>query len=182
MSFLGGLFNGAGTANKYLRGAMDMRNQTLGQISGEYAPYTENAGAQQQTLNSLLGIGGGGQEAIDTLHAMPGYQSGLQEGVHAIDSSQAAKGLAGSGATLKALDQYGQNYADKNFQQYFGDLSSLSGQSLGATNNLAQAQIGTGNANAQSWSQIGENKANQSNAQLGMLGNVLSGGFKLFGG
>lgn len=182
MAFLGGLFGGAKTANKYLQGGINIRNKALKQVEGEYSPWTQNSGQIQGTLESLLGIGGNQQQAIDNFRNAPGYQSGMQEGVNAIDSSQAAKGLGGSGATLKALDQFGQDYADKGFNNYFTQLGQLGQQSLGATGQLANAQMGIANANAGAWGQMGENKANQSNATLGMLGNLAGGAFKLFGG
>lgn len=182
MAFLGGLFGGAKTANKYLQGGINIRNKALGQVTSEYQPWTQNAGDIQGTLEGLLGIGGNQQQAIDNFRNAPGYQSGLKEGIGAIDSSQTAHGLGQSGATLKALDQFGQDYADKGFNNYFTQLGQLGQQSLGATGQLANAQLDIGNSNAGAWGQMGANKANQSNATLGMLGNLAGGAFKLFGG
>lgn len=182
MAFLGGLFGGAKTANKYLQGGINIRNEALGKIQGEYSPWTQNAGGIQNTLEGLLGIGGNQQQAIDNFRNAPGYQAGMNEGVNAIDSSQAAKGLGQSGATLKALDQFGQDYADRGFQQYFQNVGTLGQQSLAATGQLANAQLDVGNSNAGAWGQMGTNKANQANANLGLLGSLAGSAFRLFGG
>lgn len=49
----------------------------------------------------------------------PGYQFRLQEGTNAVQGSAAAKGSALSGATLKALAKYGQNYASNEYQNAY---------------------------------------------------------------
>ena len=46
----------------------------------------------------------------------PAYQAQLAQGINAIQSTQAARGALGSGATLKALQTFGQNLALQDFQ------------------------------------------------------------------
>lgn len=47
--------------------------------------------------------------------ASPGYQFQLQRGLDAIQSSQAARGALYSGATMKALEKFGQGLAAQDF-------------------------------------------------------------------
>lgn len=110
------------------------------------------------------------------LEADPVYQSGLQfgldEGTKGINRQQAATGNLLSGATLKALTKYGNDYAstkagdaynrfNNNKQQTFNMLSGISGTGQVANgqvgsagqnmaNNVSQNQIGMGNARAAS--------------------------------
>lgn len=183
MAFLGGLFNAAGEANKYLEQGIATRNKALTSVSGSYQPFTAPGAPAMGTLSGLLGLPGSDPNAAyDQFRAAPGYQVGLNEGVNAIDASAAARGLGGSGATLQALDKFGQNYADKGFQQYFQNVQGVGQQAQGATENLGGLKLNVANNNAGSLQQMGENKANQSNATLGMLGGIAGNVFKLFGG
>lgn len=50
----------------------------------------------------------------------PGYDFRMQEGQNAIESSAAARGGQLSGATLKALAKYGQDYASNEYQNAYG--------------------------------------------------------------
>lgn len=108
------------------------------------------------------------------LAADPVYNSGLQfglnEGTKAIERRQSARGGYDSGAALKELTRFGNDYGstkaadsrarfveDQNLQ--FGKLSGVAGMGSGATtvgvgagtsagSNLAALQSGQGNANA----------------------------------
>ncbi len=93
----------------------------------------------------------------------PGYQFRMREGEKAINAAAAARGNYNSGATLKALARYGQDYAsneyDKAYNRQYARLSSLAGIGSNANNalmgasqnygnNVSANQIGLGNANA----------------------------------
>lgn len=121
--------------------------------------------------------------------ADPVYQSGLQfglnEGVKGINRLAAATGSFQSGATLKALTRFGNDYgstkANESYNRFennknstYNKLAGLSGAGQQATNqvsaagqnmanNISQNQIGMGNARAAS--AIG-----QSNALTGAIG------------
>lgn len=80
------------------------------------------------------------QDAFAKFRAMPGYQFGLDEGNKSVQASAAARGGLNSGATLKALLRYGQNYADQQgVTPYMNRLASLFGGAQTATNQLGQA-------------------------------------------
>lgn len=110
------------------------------------------------------------QETFDSskFQADPGYQFRLDEGNKAIGASAAARGMNNSGATMKALSRYGQDYASgeysKAYDRFNNDrttqynrLSSLAG--IGQTANAQLAQAGQNNAN-----QIGSNIMGAGNA------------------
>lgn len=93
----------------------------------------------------------------------PGYQFRLSEGNKAINNAAAARGMGNSGATMKALSRYGQDYAsgeyDKAYNRNFNRLSTLAGFGSQAANtnsanagnygqSVANNYLGMGNANA----------------------------------
>jgi hypothetical protein len=108
----------------------------------------------------------------------PGYQFRLAEGEKAINAAAAARGMAGSGATMKALTRYGQDFAtneyDKVYGRQYNRLSSLAGIGNNATSNMVNVagnygagvagnQMGLGNA-------IGSAHIAQSNRMGNMVG------------
>lgn len=57
-----------------------------------------------------------------------------------MQASAAARGGLNSGATLKALTEFGNNYADQQgYTPYMNKLASLAGIGQTATNQTAQA-------------------------------------------
>lgn len=93
-----------------------------------------------QTAAPQTGVQGQ-QAAFDRFRNTPGYQFGLQEGRGQLESSAAARGGLYSGATFKALQRYGNDYADQQgFTPYMNRLASLAG--MGQTANAQNAQMG----------------------------------------
>jgi hypothetical protein len=92
----------------------------------------------------------------------PGYQFGLDEGNKQIQTNAAAHGGLLSGATLKALQKYGTDYADaKGWQPYLNSLQSMAGLSQ-----TASSQIGS----------AGQNYANQAGSAFQNAANARAGG------
>jgi len=116
----------------------------------------------------------------------PGYDFRMQEGQKALERSAAARGGLQSGATMKALSRYGQDFASNEYSnaynrfnsdrdRRFNRLASLAG--LGQTANSQVMQAGQNAAN-----QIGQNTVGAANAigasqiaQSNIWGNTLSG-------
>jgi hypothetical protein len=80
----------------------------------------------------------------------PGYDFRMSEGMKAIERSAAARGGLNSGATMKALARYNQDFASNEFQnaynrfnadrdRRFNRLGSLAGVGQTATNQVGQA-------------------------------------------
>lgn len=106
----------------------------------------------------------------------PGYQFEMQQGNQAIDRAARAGGRAYSGATLKALQKFGQGLASTKFNEgfnrneitnnrLFNQLSGLSGTGQVATNQVGGAGLSYANnasdlaiqrANAQAASGMGQ--------------------------
>lgn len=110
----------------------------------------------------------------------PGYQFRMNEGMKAINSAAAARGMGNSGATMKALTKYGQDYAsneyDKAYNRNFNRLSTLAGYGTNASNTNVNS---AGNYGAQvSANTIGMGNAAAANqvAQTNRMGQTLSNG------
>ncbi len=113
----------------------------------------------------------------------PGYQFGLDQGSRAIQRNATAAGSNFSGATLKALQRYSQDYAGTKFGEafnrdaaykdsLFNRLSGVSGTGQTATNTVNQA--GANYANNVGNTMIG--LANAQGASAVNRGNIFSNG------
>lgn len=97
--------------------------------------------------------------------ASPGYQFRLDEGQKAIERSAAARGGLNSGATMKALNNYAQNTASAEYENYANALRSMAG--IGQT---SAAQ--TGALGVQTGQAIGNNIMNAGNARASSYANT----------
>lgn len=130
----------------------------------------------------------------------PGYQFRMDEGQQALERSAAARGGLFNGGTLKALTQYGQNFASNEYgsaynrfnadrDRRFNRLSSLAGTGQTATrdvanmgsqvaSNVAGNQLAAGNARASGYVAQG----NAINSGINTLGSLYGmGAFKGWG-
>lgn len=109
------------------------------------------------SINSLLTSPNQNNPAFQNYLNSTGYQFQLGQGENAITGNAASKGLLSSGATGKALTQFGQNLASTSFNNYLGQLGGLAGlqgnqaqQGLAAADAVGQAgTTGGGNAGVQ---------------------------------
>jgi hypothetical protein len=126
------------------------------------------------------------------MQADPGYQFRMQQGQNAIERSAAARGSLNSGATLKALTDYGQNMGSQEYQNAynrfnndqsnrFNRLSSIAG--IGQTANSQVVNAGENYANQVSGNQIAMGNArsanqiagaNQQSNTLGQIGSIVA--------
>lgn len=117
----------------------------------------------------------------------PGYQFGLQQGQQAIDRSAASKGGLYSGATMKALNRFGQDYGGTKFGDAFNrDMSSKTQQynflsnaaGLGNTANNQSMAAGANYANAVGNNALGMGNVSAANAltQGTIWGNMINKG------
>ena len=113
---------------------------------------TGTAATNLGAYGSLMqGYGGGQFQAptADQARLTPGYQFGLQQGEGAQQASAAARGDLLTGGTQAALNQYGQNYADTNY------------------NNVYNQALQTYNTNYNAWA---NQQASEYNKLAGMSG------------
>jgi hypothetical protein len=117
-----------------------LESSIYNQNSANEQPYIQSGDAANTALQGFLGIGGNpqaSQAALNNYLNSTGYQFNLNQGLDATQTSAAAKGLLGSGATLESLDTYATGLADSYGQQYEGDLQSVVNTGAGAANALA---------------------------------------------
>ena len=90
-----------------------------GSGTGGPGGYTPGAGANQ--YGNMAGSPDAfvAPTAADMMAKDPGYQARLQTGEQAVQGSAAAKGSVLSGGTLKALNDYSQQFASNEYGNYF---------------------------------------------------------------
>lgn len=114
-------------ATQELRGRMD-----AGPLRSVYGTQGANA---QSILAGLLGAGGdaaASRAALDNFLDSANYQSALRGGRDAVTGSAAAQGMLRSGATLRALDEAGQETARTMLSDYMDRLTDQSNRGLSA--------------------------------------------------
>jgi hypothetical protein len=134
-------------------------------------PFRQAGLKGQNRLMDLLGVsdntkaqGYGSMSTPFNAQSMyndPGYAFRLNEGIKALDRSAAARGGLLSGAQLKAVNRYGQEYAANEYGNAFNrqqlerasilnPLQSLSGQAQTSANTMSQAagNLGAGESAA----------------------------------
>jgi hypothetical protein len=165
----------------------DAANRASAVSQAQYAQQREDAAPWRQAgTTALTGLQDSKfQDTFDMnkFQQDPGYQFRMDEGNKAINAAASARGMSNSGATMKALTRYGQDYSSGEYAKaydrfnndrttQFNRLSSLAG--IGQTANSQLAQAGMNNAN-----QIGSNIMGAGNAAAaGAIGqsNAISGG------
>jgi len=101
---------------------------------GAYSPYA------QAGVNALWNLTNG------NFQADPGYQFRLNQGTSAIEASRAASGGLFSGATGKALGEYGQNFASNEYGNWWDRQSGLADRGMSATGAMADSRGRTASA------------------------------------
>lgn len=116
----------------------------------------------------------------NTLAMDPGYQFRLEQGNKAMNAGLAARGMGNSGAALKSLSRYGQDYASNEFSNAYNRLSSLAG--VGQTANQNNQASGSNYANGVSANNAAVGNAAAANyiGQANNFNSVLSSGANAF--
>lgn len=132
----------------------------LAGMFGQQLPEQPPAQSQQRTAG------------YEGFQASPGYQFRLDEGIKAAERSAAARGLLGSGGTLKALQRYGEGLASSEYENYANALRSMAG--IGQTS--TQATSAAGQAAAQGISNAFTNAGNARASSYETTGKAITGG------
>lgn len=168
-------------------------------VVGNEAPYVQSGNAAQSRLNYLLGVGpnqgsadaaGGGYGSLnqnfnaDTFKSLsPAYQFQLQQGAQGTlnQDTSAVGGL--SGAALKDLTSFNQNFANTSFNNAFNQYQTQQNNTFNRLNSIAQTGQAAASNQATGGSSyaggIGSNLSNVGGAQgSGAVGaaNALGGG------
>lgn len=128
------------------------------------------------------------QSAFDNYLNSTGYQFRFGEGMDALNSGFAARGVLDSGAARKAAIQYGQDFASNEFGNYMGYLGQQQGLTVGAANALSGVNTAYANnagnitmANGRALGDAAIARANNTNAMIGGIGGALGGALGYFG-
>lgn len=164
---LGGTQNSAGTAT--------MQSNALSQFQSAGAGYGlgDTPGFNYNGMNTMATGGTAAPQmtaqqaqnaAFDNFRNSTGYQFRLGEGLDAVNSGYAGSGVLQSGAALRGITEYGQNFASNEFGNYLNALGNqqavgagAASSSAGVSQNFANMASNSNNINAQ----------NQMAAQLG---------------
>jgi hypothetical protein len=144
-------------------------------------PYRKSGRIGNEAYNFEMGLG----EApiIDGVQyggftETPGYQFRLNEGLEAVEAGTAQRHGLASGATMKAMNKFGQDYATGEYTNYLNRLAGLSAQGQSASAGSAAASQNFANAGSNALANAGDARASgyigANNAIQGGLQNGLS--------
>lgn len=106
-------------------GANSALEGSLGLDGGGYDGYLGETKGYNDAIDQFLGIGAGG---LPDYLKSAGFDFTLKTGLDAVSSNAATQGLLGSGSTLKALQDRGQDIARTQGQTYLTNLSGVADQ------------------------------------------------------
>ncbi len=142
---------------------------------GDLAPWRTGGAQAFGQLSDML------QPGYDYTTS-PGYQFRFNEGLRAVDSGAASKGMLLSGGQIKDELRYGQGFAANDFQDSFNRAATVSNQGLSAAQGGALLGANAANSIADLYGQQGNAKAsgyagsaNAWNNTLGGLASLASG-------
>lgn len=104
--------------------AIEAQERQYNQSREDLAPWREAGTNALAKLQTLMGTDGGPGGMLTPFSAEgmtedPGYQFGLSEGNKAIERNMKARGMYNSGAALKGLQRFNQDYAGTKFNEAF---------------------------------------------------------------
>lgn len=109
-------------------------------------PFADTGIAANDFLQQFL-MGQGGRQQLDAFNQSTGGQFLMDQGRRAIYGNQAAAGKLNSGATGKALAEFGQNLASTQMNNFLSQIGGLANrgaaagaQAVGAFGDAASAQ------------------------------------------
>lgn len=132
---MGDIFGNGGILSSGGSSKSSSGNQAFPYLQGALGGTVGQGGAAGSQIADMLGLNGGASQSqgFNNWKNSTGYQFGMDQGMQAITGGAASKGLLNSGSTAKALNTYGQNYADSKYGDYMSQLQGL----LGAGNQSA---------------------------------------------
>jgi hypothetical protein len=162
-AIIGSAVLGAGaqiiSGNKAAKAQRKAADQQVAEARRQYdqdredlAPWRTTGGAAIMKMGDLYGLNGtaadtsGGPGSYGGFFESPDYQFRLDEGKKAIERSASARGMLGSGAALKASNDYAQNVASGEYGNWYNRLAGIAGVGQAATNTgIAAGQASTNN-------------------------------------
>ena len=130
----------------------------------------------------------GKEQMMARLEQTPGYQTQLESGLQAIQNTQVAKGLFGSGRAAKEITRYGQDYAQNALDKIIARDATMAGLTMPivqqqSSNTVAQAapimastQLAGSNWNMSPWTSKSHSESqgtSETHEGMGGLGGIL---------
>lgn len=157
--------------------AAGMSGQPMGVMGGQFSA-APNQAMTMQPAAPAMSPQQAQNAAFDNFRNSTGYQFRLGEGLDAVNSGYAGAGALQSGAAMRGITEYGQNFASNEFGNYLGALSNQQAVGAGAASagagvsqNFASMAGNSNNFNAQ----------NQMSAQLARQ-NPFANALGIYGG
>jgi hypothetical protein len=144
-----------------LNRGIDEQHRQFDLTRGDLAPAREALGPSMGGLMDLLGLNGGGSQgsAIDALKESPFFKSLFNTGQEAILQNASATGGIRGGNTERGLADFGSDTLMQTIQQQIGNLGSVAGLGLGATESGAGFGQHTADAITSLFGQQGQARA-----------------------
>ena len=168
----------------------DMFNQTR----EDQLPWLEQGKTSLEQLAGLMQPGGQLTRnfTMADFTRDPGYQFRLDQGMRGVENSAAARGGALSGNALKALMDYGQNFASNEYMNsynrfnndnstLFNRLASLSGAGQTTANTLGTLGANTATNVGNNMIAAGQARASGYAGQANALNGMIDNGIKIAG-
>lgn len=179
MGFLDGFLNPTGNQTSAYKKARKGFTADTQNANSFYGDQLAMSGAASAKYGDALGLNGvGSQQSFqDAFMTSPAYEANLAAGTGAIDQSAVAGGMGQSGATLKALQQYGQNQYANEYGSYLDRLAGVQGQGYGAaagqtgiSSQIQDYRLGQGQSEDQGNALVASNLAGLASWGAGRLG------------
>jgi hypothetical protein len=175
----------------WIGGMMGVGNSVMDRLNGGAAGQQFSAAPNQamtmQPAAPAMSPQQAQNAAFDNFRNSTGYQFRLGEGLDAVNSGYAGAGALQSGAALRGITEYGQNFASNEFGNYLGALSNQQAVGAGAASagagvsqNFASMAGNSNNFNAQNQMNAQLSRQNPFANALGMIGGAsqnLAGAF-----
>lgn len=185
MSFVGKAIGSLTGANKQAKAATQAANTQLeasreatkvqkdmyDQTRMDLMPYADAGRSSLSQLMGQMGPNGYFNQTYDgqDIYSDPSYQFRLNEGLDAVQSGAAAQGGLLSGATLKALQGYGQDMASQEYQNAYNRFNADQTNRYNRLSNIVglgqNAAAQQGNAGMQTAQAVANNTMSGANAQ-----------------
>lgn len=185
MSFVGKAIGSLTGANKQAKAATQAANTQLeasreatqvqkdmyDQTRKDLMPYANAGRSSLSQLMGQMGPNGYFNQTYDgqDIYSDPSYQFRLNEGLDAVQSGAAAQGGLLSGATLKALQGYGQDMASQEYQNAYNRFNADQTNRYNRLSNIVglgqNAAAQQGNAGMQTAQAVANNTMSGANAQ-----------------
>jgi hypothetical protein len=119
--------------------------------------------------------------SLGSFTASPGYNFVRNEGQRNVEQSAAARGGAFSGNAMRALADYNQNIASKEYDNWYSRMANLAGFGPAATNTVTAAGVNAANSSGNYMNSTGMANASGIIGQSNAINNGINGAAKIFG-